>query len=57
MIDIIKREKPKKILWITPNENLRDVEIPNEFITWKAKTYLNKTKWKGILGVCLQTDS
>ena len=43
MIDIIKREKPKKILWITPNENLRDVEIPNEFITWKAKTYLNKT--------------
>ncbi len=43
-IDIIKREKPKKILWVTVSAKLRDVDIPKEFLTWKAKTYLNRTK-------------
>lgn len=42
-IDIIKKEKPKKILWVTPNTKLRDVDIPAEFKQWKAVTYLNKT--------------
>ena len=42
-IDIIKRDKPKRILWVTPNRKLRDVDIPGEFITWRAKTYLKKT--------------
>ena len=42
-ISIIKRDKPKKILWVTPNTKLRDEDIPNEFIKWKAKTYLEKT--------------
>lgn len=42
-IDIIKKEKPKKILWVTPNTKLRDVEIPEEFRTWKALSYLKKT--------------
>lgn len=42
-ISIIKRDKPKNILWVTPNTKLRDVDIPGEFITWKAKTYLEKT--------------
>ena len=42
-IDIIKREKCKSILWVTPNTKLRDVDIPNEFKHWKALTYLKKT--------------
>lgn len=42
-IDIIKREKPKKILWVTPNTKLRDIDIPQEFKTWRALTYLKKT--------------
>ena len=42
-INIIKREKPKKILWITPNTKLRDEDIPAEFKQWKATTYLKKT--------------
>lgn len=43
-IEVIKRDKPKKILWTTPNTDLRDTDIPKEFETWKAKTYLKKTK-------------
>lgn len=42
-IDIIKREKPKSILWVTPSTKLRDKDIPEEFIKWRAKTYLKKT--------------
>ena len=42
-IDIIKKEKPKKVLWVTPNSKLRDVDIPNEFKHWKAVTHLRKT--------------
>ena len=42
-IDIIKKEKPKKILWVTPNAKLRDIDIPTEFKVWKALTYLRKT--------------
>lgn len=43
-INIIKKEKCKSVLWVTPSSELRDVDIPNEFIKWKAKTYLSKTK-------------
>lgn len=42
-IKVIKNEKSKSILWVTPSTNLRDVEIPAEFHKWKAKTYLKKT--------------
>lgn len=42
-IDVIKREKPKKILWVTLNTKLRDIDIPDEFIKWKAKSFLKKT--------------
>lgn len=42
-IEIIKREKPKKVLWITPNTKLRDEDIPTEFKQWKALSYLKKT--------------
>lgn len=37
-IDLLKREKVKKVLWVTPSVKLRDVDIPNEFILWKAKS-------------------
>ena len=40
MIDIIKREKPKSILWVTPSAELAEVDIPKEFETWRAKKYL-----------------
>lgn len=43
-IQTIKKEKPKSILWVTPSIKLRDVDIPSEFKTWKAKTFLKKTK-------------
>lgn len=42
-IELIKREKPKKILWVTPNTKLRDIDIPAEFKQWRALTYLKKT--------------
>jgi len=42
-IDIIKKEKPKKILWVTPNTKLRDVDIPLEFKRWRALGYLKNT--------------
>lgn len=43
-LDIIKRDKPKRILWITPNTKLRDKDIPAEFKLWKMLGYLKKTK-------------
>lgn len=42
IIDIIKLNKPKSILWVTPSSELATVDIPNEFIKWKAKRYLSK---------------
>jgi len=42
-IEIIKHEKPNKVLWITPSTKLRDEDIPREFEEWKAKSYLSKT--------------
>jgi superfamily II DNA or RNA helicase len=42
-INIIKKAKAKKILWVTPSVKLRDVDIPDEFKTWKASSYLKKT--------------
>jgi superfamily II DNA or RNA helicase len=42
-IGYIKKYKLKKILWVTPSVKLRDIDIPQEFITWKAKSYLSGT--------------
>jgi len=42
-IDIIKKEKPKKVLWVTPNTKLRDIDIPEEFKNWRALTHYRKT--------------
>lgn len=50
-IELIKRDKPKSILWVTPQKELAETEIPKEFITWKAKSYLKKlttVTWKSL---------
>ena len=39
-IDIIKKEKPKSILWVTPSAQLAERDIPEEFNKWKASKYL-----------------
>jgi len=38
-IDVIKRDKPKSILWVTPSSKLADEDIPKEFDLWGAKKY------------------
>lgn len=42
VIDLIKRDKPESILWVTPSAKLADEDIPFEFNTWKAKRFLKK---------------
>lgn len=39
IIELIKRDKPKSILWVTPSAKLAEEDIPNEFDKWKAKRY------------------
>tara|TARA_R110000850_G_scaffold34024_2_gene92263 strand:- start:4338 stop:5453 length:1116 start_codon:yes stop_codon:yes gene_type:complete len=39
-IGYIKLHQLKKILWVTPTVKLRDEDIPDEFIKWKAKKHL-----------------
>lgn len=41
-IDIIRRENPLSILWVTPSAELADKEIPAEFETWKAKKFVKR---------------
>ena len=36
-IDLIKREKPKSILWVTPSSKLADEDKQAEFHLWGAK--------------------
>lgn len=43
-IELIKVNKPKKVLWVTPNAKLRDIDVPSEFKKWKALNYLKKTQ-------------
>ena len=44
-ISIIKKFKFKSILWITPSTQLRDVDIPNEFIKWKDRFTISSLKF------------
>lgn len=51
VISLIKRDKPKSILWVTPQKELAKIDIPREFVLWKAKAYLPKlttTTWKSL---------
>lgn len=41
-IDIIKKNNPKSILWITPSSELAEKDIPEEFVTWKANKFVNR---------------
>lgn len=43
-LDLINKNKPQSILWVTPNSGLRDIEIPREFRKWGYEKYLEKTK-------------
>jgi hypothetical protein len=47
MIDLIKRDKPESILWVTPSAELADMNnfhdgIVSEFVKWRAKRYIKK---------------
>lgn len=39
IIELIKRDKPISILWVTPSTELAQTDIPNEFDKWRAKKY------------------
>jgi len=40
VIEIIKRNNPKSILWVTPSSLLANQDIPNEFKKWGASNFL-----------------
>lgn len=44
VIDLIKKNNPKSILWVTPTAKLAEEDIPAEFVTWKAKRFLNRLR-------------
>ena len=41
IIDVIKRDKPQSILWVTPFSNLKEA-VRSEFDKWSAKRYQKK---------------
>ena len=41
-IELIKKNKPKSILWVTPSADLAQIGIVEEFSKWKAKAYIKK---------------
>jgi len=43
-IDLIKRDKPKKVLWVTPNTKLKKEDIPNEFVKWDCEALLESVE-------------
>lgn len=56
IIDLIKRDKPESILWVTPSAELADMNntkdgIVSEFSKWGAKRYIKKlttTTWASL---------
>lgn len=42
-IDILNRDKPNTVLWVTPSTKLRDEDIPQEILQWSNQELLNKT--------------
>lgn len=44
-INIIKRDKPKSVLWVTPSVKLIEEDIPSEFKKWKATRLLKKVQF------------
>jgi hypothetical protein len=45
VIDLIKRDEPKKVLWVSPSRKLIDEGIPLEFEKWDAKNFLNRVSF------------
>lgn len=41
-IDIIKKNNPDSILWVTPSAQLAEKDIPDEFDVWKATKFKKK---------------
>lgn len=51
IIQLIQRDNPKTILWVTPSRQLADNDIPNEFKKWQAEDYLPRlevTTWSAL---------
>lgn len=42
VIDLIKRDKPNSILWVTPSAESVERDIPQQFSKWSAKRYLKR---------------
>ena len=52
VLSLIKRDKPKSILWVTPSAELAETVIPAEFVKFKASKYLKNlttSTWKSLL--------
>lgn len=43
-IEILKKKDFNKVLWVTPNAQLRDKDIPEEFKKWEAESLLKKVE-------------
>ncbi len=41
-IDVIRKNNPKSILWVTPSAELADNDIPEEFVKWKANKFIKR---------------
>ncbi len=44
MIELIKRDNPNSVLWITPSRKLANEDIYSEFDKWNASSYKNRVK-------------
>jgi hypothetical protein len=42
IIDLIKRDNPLSILWVTPSRKLAEEDIPGEFEKWGGEEYLGR---------------
>jgi superfamily II DNA or RNA helicase len=54
IISVIERDKPEKILWVTPSKKLAEEDIPSEFKKWGAEKYLDNltlTTWASLKNV------
>jgi len=51
LIDLIKRDTPNSILWVSPTTRLLTEDLPEEFKKWGAEKYLEKltvSTWKSL---------
>ena len=51
IIELIKRDNPQTILWVTPSRKLAEEDIPGEFEKWGGAEYLDRlevTTWSSL---------